>query len=497
MIAIYARQSVDRADSISIEQQIELCKYETRGEPFKTYIDKGYSGKNTNRPEFTQMMSDIREGFINTVIVYKLDRISRSILDFSNMIEMFSKRKVQFISATEKFDTSSPMGNAMLNICIVFAQLERETIQKRVADAYFSRSHRSFFMGGSIPYGYRTVPTVIDGIHTSMYEPVPEEANVVRMIYEMYSQPQTSYGDIIDRINELGIKKRGKVWVRQRIREIISNPIYVKADLDVYNFFKDHDAELVNPPSDFIGENGCYSYKSREAERKDISKIEGTQIVLAPHKGIIESSVWLRCREKCLGRKQMIPVQKAKHTWLSGKIKCGVCGYAVTAKEFDGGRRRYLRCSNRLNSKTCKGTGTLYTNEVESIVYNEMKEKLAQFRHLSPSENEVPNIEQTQLENELAVIDKEISELLKKVKDSDNALFRYINERINALDVRKDEINERIKELSRKNEIPVDEIDNHLTMWEELSFDDKRRVVDTLIKVIYATSEKITIKWRF
>ena len=193
----------------------------------------------------------------------------------------------------------------------------------------------------------------------------------------------------------------------------------------------------------------------------------------------------------------MIPVQKAKHTWLSGKIKCGVCGYAVTAKEFDGGRRRYLRCSNRLNSKTCKGTGTLYTNEVESVVYNEMKEKLAQFRHLSPSENEVPNIEQTQLENELAVIDKEISELLKKVKDSDNALFRYINERINALDVRKDEINERIKELSRKNEIPVDEIDNHLTMWEELSFDDKRRVVDTLIKVIYATSEKITIKWRF
>ncbi|HQM02936.1 MAG TPA: recombinase family protein [Ruminococcus flavefaciens] len=223
-------------DSISIEQQIDLCQYEARGEVFKTYVDRGYSGKNTNRPQFTQMMNDIKDGFIHAVIVYKLDRISRSILDFSNMMEIFSKYKVQFISATEKFDTSSPMGNAMLNICIVFAQLERETIQKRVTDAYYSRSRKSFYMGGPVPYGFRKVPTVIDGIHTSMYEPVPEEADVVRLIYEMYSQPNTSYGDIINKLKELGIKKRDKDWARPRIRDILVNPIYVMADLDIYNF---------------------------------------------------------------------------------------------------------------------------------------------------------------------------------------------------------------------------------------------------------------------
>ena len=123
MIAIYARQSVERADSISIEQQIELCQYEAKGERFRIYIDRGYSGKNTNRPEFTEMMKDIRNGLIHTVIVYKLDRISRSILDFSNMIEEFGRYNVKFISATEKFDTSSPVGNAMLNICIVISVL--------------------------------------------------------------------------------------------------------------------------------------------------------------------------------------------------------------------------------------------------------------------------------------------------------------------------------------------------------------------------------------
>ena len=496
MIAIYARQSVDRADSISIEQQVETCKYEARGEAFKFYTDKGYSGKNTNRPQFIQMMKDIKDGFINTVIVYKLDRISRSILDFSNMMETFNKHKVQFISATEKFDTSSPMGNAMLNICIVFAQLERETIQKRVADAYYSRSLKSFYMGGPIPYGFRKVPALIDDIHTSMYEPVPDEANIVRLIFEMYSQPNTSYGDIIKHLNDLGIKKRGTNWARPRIREILLNPIYVRADLDVYNFYTEHGAEVTNPPADFIGENGCYSYRSKGEKKKSASSVEGNQIVLAPHKGIIDSQLWLKCREKCMSQKQMIPSQKAKNSWLCGKIKCGVCGYALTAKRFNTRAHRYLLCSNKMNSKACTGAGTLYTDEVEELVYSEMKNKLEMFRELSHAEVNVPNIEETELNAELAEIDKQVNALLAKVENSDNALFRYINERINTLDHRKSEIKERIKELNRKKDIPVEKIDNHLTTWEELSFDDKRQVTDTLIRAIYATEEKITIQWR-
>lgn len=107
MNAIYARQSVDRADSISIESQIEFCQYEMRGEQYKVYTDRGYSGKNTDRPAFAEMMNDIENGVIGKVVVYKLDRISRSILDFSNMMEQFGTHKVEFVSTTEKFDTSS------------------------------------------------------------------------------------------------------------------------------------------------------------------------------------------------------------------------------------------------------------------------------------------------------------------------------------------------------------------------------------------------------
>ena len=87
--ALYARQSIEKKDSISVESQLEYCRYETHGEACIEYTDKGFSGKDTNRPGFENMMNDIRAGKIKRVIVYKLDRISRSILDFANMMEIF------------------------------------------------------------------------------------------------------------------------------------------------------------------------------------------------------------------------------------------------------------------------------------------------------------------------------------------------------------------------------------------------------------------------
>ena len=183
--AIYARQAIDKADSISIESQIEFCNYELKGGACKEYTDKGYSGKNTDRPQFQNLIQDIEQGRIRKVIVYKLDRISRSILDFANIMGLFEKYKVEFVSSTEKFDTETPMGRAMLNICIVFAQLERETIQRRVRDAYLSRSRKGFHMGGKTPYGFLTEPIQMEGINTKKLVAHPEvlELYVVAVVH--------------------------------------------------------------------------------------------------------------------------------------------------------------------------------------------------------------------------------------------------------------------------------------------------------------------------
>lgn len=488
---------MDRADSISIESQIEFCKYEMRGEAYKIYADRGYSGKNTDRPAFAEMMNDIENGEIQKVVVYKLDRISRSILDFSTMMERLGKHRVEFVSTTEKFDTSSPMGRAMLNICIVFAQLERETIQKRVADAYFSRSQKSFYMGGRVPYGFLLTQTVIDGVKTSMYEIKPDEAEQIKLIYELYSKPDCSYGDIIRCFQERGIVKTdGKPWGRTRLADILKNPIYVRADLSIYEFYREQGAIIANDPADFIGTNGCYYYKGQDTSGRKHTKLEGNHLVLAPHEGIVSAELWLKCRAKCLEAQQIKPFQKAKNTWLAGKIKCGVCGYALVDKRFATKHARYFLCSNKLNSKACEGPGTIYSDELEQIIYCEMRKKLEQFKVLRKRSGETANPELTALSVELTQVEGEIASLMDRMAGADDTLFRYIGERIRELDGRKQELTRRSAELKLRKDADYAEIEGHLSMWDELEFEDKRQVVDQLIRVIYATSNEVRIEWR-
>ena len=494
MIGIYARQSVDKADSISIESQIEFCRYELQGEEYKVYADRGYSGKNTARPAFADMMSDMENGIIGKVVVYKLDRISRSILDFANMMERFEKHKVEFVSTTEKFDTSSPMGRAMLNICIVFAQLERETIQKSVADAYFSRSQRSFYMGGRIPFGFRLVPTTIDGVKTAMYEAEPEQAQQVKLIYELYSHPECSYGDIIRHFQERQILKNGQPWTRSRIADILKNPIYVRADLSVYEFYHSRGAVMANEPGDFIGVNGCYCYKAKDAAARKQTNLEGSHLVLAPHEGIVSAGLWLKCRAKALEAQRIKPCQKAKNTWLAGKAKCVVCGYALVDKRAAAGAARYMLCSGKMNARACPGPGTIYTDELEEIVYRQMLRKLKQFTTLKKRGAQT-DPELTAAGIELAQIEGEINSLVSRASDADSAMFRYISERVCRLDAKKRQTAERIAELSRRAEAGCAEINSHLTMWQELSFEDKRQTADQLIRVLYASSDSVKIEW--
>lgn len=496
MIAIYARQSVDRADSISIESQITFCEYEARGVAFQTYIDRGYSGKNTDRPAFSRMMADMEDGLLSKVIVYKLDRISRSILDFSAMMERFERYHVEFISTTEKFDTSSPMGRAMLNICIVFAQLERETIQKRVADAYYSRSQKSFYMGGRVPYGFRLIPTTIGSIKTSMYEICPDEAEQVKLIYALYAQPETSYGDIIRYFDEHGITKNGRPWGRTRLADVLKNPIYVRADLGVYEFYREQGALITNDPADFIGTNGCYCYKGKEAVGRKQSNPAGNYLVLAPHEGFIPSDLWLTCRRKCAHARQVLPQQKAKNTWLAGKIKCGLCGYALVDKHYPTRKARYFLCSNKMNAGACVGPGTIYSEDLEALIYTEMQRRLAQFPRLQKHRKNTMNPKLATLNIELVQAENEITSLMERLGSADDVMYRYISERIAELDVKKADLTGRISRAKLHEDMAYTAIQNHLTCWKALSFEDKRRVVSQLIRVIHATDTTVKITWR-
>lgn len=401
--AIYARQSVDKKDSISIESQIEFCKYELKGVNCKEYKDKGYSGKNTERPQFQQLMRDIESGLVRKVVVYKLDRISRSILDFAKMMDFFQKYEVEFVSSTEKLDTSTPMGRAMLNICIVFAQLERETIQKRVQDAWYSRCQRGFKMGDKTPYGFRTEPYVMDGVRTK----------------KLTADGMRTY--------------HGRPLSRATLSVILRNPIYVMADLDIYEFYKSQGTDIYNDAADFAGTNGCYYYQGKGNTEDKHKHLQGQTLVLAPHEGFIPSELWLKCRKKLLASHTYQPARKARNTWMAGKIKCGKCGYALMSAHSNG--ILYMRCTVHADSKACPGCGCVKLHELEAVVYGAMVKKLKDFKTLTGRKKAAkisPKLAAKRLE--LAQVESEIEKLLDTLTGASPVLLSYANSKIEELD---------------------------------------------------------------
>ncbi len=499
MIAIYARQSVDREDSISTDSQIEACKYEAHGEPCRTYVDKGYSGKNTERPQFQALVQNIREGSVSKVIVYRLDRISRSILDFSNLMVLFSKYGVEFVSSSEKFDTSTPMGRAMLNICMVFAQLERETIQQRVTDAYYSRSEKGFYMGGRVPYGFRLRETVLNGKRTKTYTVCEEEAAQIRLMYQLYAEPNASYGDILTYMNKHGLTCRGNPWSRARIAEHLKNPIYVCADLDVYDFFQRQGTVIESDPQNFIGENGCYYYKGRTSKNRKLAELKDNRLVLAPHRGIVPADLWLKCRKKCLQNKQIQPGRKISNTWLAGLVKCGNCHYALTLKKYKTRRARYLICSRKTNSKTCAGAGTIYADDFEALIYREIINKLEDLPVLYRKENPSSENRNTAAPRiELAKINREMNALVAKVASANESLMELINARVEELKIKQSQLERELSDCAAvpRTIPPARQIQNYMERWNNLTLNEKRTVAGSLIEIIYATSETVEIYWK-
>ena len=155
---IYSRKSKFTGKGESIENQIELCKRYINlnfgEEEILIYEDEGFSGGNLDRPNFRKMIRDSYTMNFTAIVVYRLDRISRNIGDFAKLIEDLGSRNISFISIKEQFDTSSPMGRAMMYIASVFSQLERETIAERIRDNMHELAKTGRWLGGITPTGY-------------------------------------------------------------------------------------------------------------------------------------------------------------------------------------------------------------------------------------------------------------------------------------------------------------------------------------------------------
>ena len=499
MIAIYARQSVDKKDSISIESQIEFCKKEfDETEAYKTYIDKGFSGKDTNRPAFEKLINDVKEGQINKIIVYKLDRISRSTLDFANIIEILKKHNVEFISSTEKFDTSTPVGKAMLYIIMVFAQLERETIQQRIKDNYYTRGKKGFFTGGKVPYGFNRTKTTINGKKVSILEPNSEQIPHIIEMYEKYAYTDISLGKISDYLNNNNIPApSGGRWDSNKVSRILRNPTYVKADAEVYQYYKNKGCIISNDISDFIGTNGCFLFGKREANERKYTKVENHVLALALHEGIIDSKTWLLCQYKLDSNKQIKNSGKGKHTWLSGVAKCGYCKYAVSV--IKNNDYKYFNCRGKTNLKICKGhSRPIKVDDVEKIVEERILKKVEQLKNVTINEETKEDIKINKIKIQIINIDKQIENLINKIAEANEVTMKYINERLAKFDKEKTALLEELQKLTIENSkvISMNEIFEKVDNWENLSLEEKKEVCKSVINKVYIKDDEISIDWK-
>ncbi len=503
MIAIYARQSLDKKDSLSISSQIDFGKKEIRdGEPFKIYKDRGYSGGNMNRPDFERLIKDIENKKISKVIVYKLDRISRSLLDFAKIIEIFQINNVEFISTTEKFDTSTPMGKAMLGIIMVFAELERDTIRKRIKDNYYTRGKKGFFMGGPPPFGFDKIETRVEGIKTSTFVPNDEQSEVVKKFYEIYSNTEDSLSDISSYFNRANVKgPSGGLWDSNKISRILRNPVYVMADADVYIYYKNKGCIITNEINDFVNDFACFLYGKRDTNERKYTNVKDHSLSLALHQGIVRAKEFLKCQYKLDNNRQIKNTGKGQYSWLSGLTKCGYCKYTMTVVNTNNkyGNYKYFMCRGKTNYKCCQGHKKVqYVNLIESIVLQEIIEKVRNITTTSieaePEENTMVN----KLKINLYEIEQQIENLINSLAKSKNALTKYINDKIEELDTEKKEILLQMKEASESIQLDqkMDSIFKCIDNWEESSLEQKKSVAKYLIDKIFIKDDEVAINWK-
>lgn len=503
MIRIYARQSLDKKDSLSISSQIDFCKREIiDNEDYKVYTDKGYSGGNMNRPAFEKLLDDVQNNKVTKVIVYKLDRISRSLLDFAKIIGIFQKYNVEFISSTEKFDTSTPMGRAMLGIIMVFAELERDTIKKRIKDNYYARGKKGFFMGGPPPFGFDKVTTRVDGIKTSTFIPNEIQYDKVKKIYDLYANTQSSLGEISNYLNENNvITPKGGPWDSCKISRILRNPVYVKADADVYIYYKNKGCIISNDINDFVNDFACFLYGKRESNERKYTNVKDHVLSLALHEGVVASSVFLKCQYKLDDNKQIKNTGKGKYSWLSGLTKCGYCKYTMTVVNVDNtyGAYKYFMCRGRTNYKCCDGHKKVqYVDSVEKIVQNEIFEKVKSINNISVEVEQAENADGNRLKIKIFEIDTQIDNLVNSLAKSNTILTDYINKKIVAFDSEKKDLVKQLKECTEKvqTDQKLDSIFKCIDNWKESTLDQKKTVAKCLIQKILIKDDEVEINWR-
>lgn len=539
-IAIYARKSRLSEKGESINTQIDTCKNyilnysSTHAEnvEFLVYQDEGFTGANTDRPQFKKLLSDAKANKFFKLVCYRLDRISRNIADFSNTYELLSEHSIEFVSVKEQFDTSTPIGRAMLNIAMVFAQLERETIAERIRDNMLELAKTGRWLGGKTPTGFSSKQIDYDGAVNSkkMYqlEINPKEMPTVEFIFNLFLEIRSLRGEESRLLIDNVLTPNQCKYTAATLKDILSNPVYAAADSETYHYFSNLGCNIYNSKAEFNGKNGIMIYnRTDQSGKKTITNVPSEWIVaIGKHPAIISGSKWCYIQQILKNNTSNAFYNKdgMNYGLLTTLIKCEHCGSTMKIKKgkvmASGEQAFSYVCSLKEMSRKTKCTvKNIIGQDADADVLeyllklskddsfaNELihSNMLTLNDHISFDKDKVSKLEKA-LDNNTSLI----SNLMRQMAqlEVDSPLLFYYLEQLKSLDSEKQKLNNELESLKSKIEfqnmqtLNIQMISSALkklnmleTNTEELSIQQKRALIRSVVEKIEWDGEKMSLE---
>ncbi|WP_288479928.1 recombinase family protein [uncultured Clostridium sp.] len=519
-IAIYSRKSKFTGKGDSIENQIEMCKAHIKanihGEhEFIIYEDEGFSGGNINRPEFKKLMNDIKHKKIDLLICYRLDRISRNVSDFSSVLEVLQEYNVDFISIKEQFDTSSPMGRAMIYIASVFSQLERETIAERVKDNMLEMAKNGKWTGGKIPLGFKSKKiSYIDDTGKKRYKTSLEhdskDLEFVKFLYEKYLELGSLHKlEVYTHQNNIR-SCSGRLFEKSTLKIILQNTIYVKANSNVVNYLTTHDCKVYGEPD---GIHSLLSYNKTESTHKNGKSTKCRKnpsemfAAISNIEGYLEPELWIKVQLQFDKNKETFPrLGKTHNALLTGKLFCGVCKSRMLIQHGQvspktGKKRFYYVCYlKRTSQRKLCNPKNVQLDKIENVVLKSLK-NLSYDKNLflnnlkGKNHNSNNSTELLSLNKSLEEKKSQIDVLLNKLSlDHDDLLTDILFDKITKLKKECIEIENKIDSIKKESLIKennaletslIEKLISKCSYIENLSHEEQKQLINSLIENIY------------
>lgn len=535
-IAIYSRKSKYSEKGESVGNQIELAKsYIKSHYPNDEYDveivifeDEGFSGGNIDRPNFKKFLIEEENKPFDILICYRLDRISRNIADFSNLMNKITNLGTSFISIKEQFDTKTPMGRAMMYIASVFAQLEREVIAERIRDNMIELAKTGRWLGGPAPLGFTSKRISLMDIYEENTEgeiekkkksasklvEVEEEFKIIRLIYEKFLE--------IKSLNKLeSYFLQNKIHTRNGIdfsvstlRAILTNPIYSANDRDILEYLNAKCIQVYaeGERAKFDGKFGLMGYGKKDANHD--KEMKDWIISVGLHKPAVSGITWIQVQELLEKNKEKRYRANQKHDFLfSGILHCKECGSYMRPKISEG-ERFYYTCELKEKSRGKRCQGKNITGQtLDKLVIQRLKEMLVPSSEICKElekmtiakDKNSKKEKQEELEKELKRNNEEIQNLVNKLKYMDMEVVDFVNTELKKLKDRNNQIQNELENMESndisniENEesmiasIVLNVMENYFEKFDELDLKSKKDILRILIEDMRGNGKEVEI----